>query len=101
MNACSVCGKSPAGDLWYHTRNHSKVVCSSCLSGLREDEFEGESFRLIAGGGGFGSLAKTSSEDADAVFRALDFAKTGRNEPCPCGSGKKYKRCCLARNGLV
>ena len=22
--------------------------------------------------------------------------KTGRNEPCPCGSGKKYKRCCGA-----
>jgi hypothetical protein len=21
-------------------------------------------------------------------------AKTGRNDPCPCGSGKKYKRCC-------
>jgi hypothetical protein len=21
----------------------------------------------------------------------------GRNDPCPCGSGKKYKRCCLAR----
>ena len=20
--------------------------------------------------------------------------KAGRNEPCPCGSGKKYKRCC-------
>ncbi len=20
--------------------------------------------------------------------------KSGRNEPCPCGSGKKYKRCC-------
>ncbi len=20
----------------------------------------------------------------------------GRNEPCPCGSGRKYKRCCLA-----
>jgi uncharacterized protein len=20
--------------------------------------------------------------------------KTGRNDPCPCGSGKKYKRCC-------
>lgn len=24
-----------------------------------------------------------------------DYAKTGRNEPCPCGSGKKYKNCCL------
>ena len=22
----------------------------------------------------------------------------GRNDPCPCGSGKKYKRCCLAEN---
>ncbi len=22
-------------------------------------------------------------------------AKIGRNEPCPCGSGKKYKKCCL------
>ena len=21
--------------------------------------------------------------------------KIGRNEPCPCGSGKKYKRCCI------
>ncbi len=20
--------------------------------------------------------------------------KVGRNEPCPCGSGKKYKKCC-------
>jgi tetratricopeptide (TPR) repeat protein len=25
------------------------------------------------------------------------MAKVGRNEPCPCGSGKKYKRCCLAK----
>ena len=22
--------------------------------------------------------------------------KVGRNQPCPCGSGKKYKRCCGA-----
>ena len=24
-----------------------------------------------------------------------DTAKVGRNDPCPCGSGKKYKNCCL------
>ena len=24
------------------------------------------------------------------------MTKTGRNDPCPCGSGKKYKKCCLA-----
>jgi hypothetical protein len=23
------------------------------------------------------------------------FAKVGRNDPCPCGSGKKYKKCCM------
>lgn len=23
---------------------------------------------------------------------------TGRNDPCPCGSGKKYKKCCLGKN---
>ncbi len=21
--------------------------------------------------------------------------KVGRNDPCPCGSGKKYKKCCI------
>ena len=24
--------------------------------------------------------------------------KTGRNDPCPCGSGQKYKRCCLEKD---
>jgi uncharacterized protein YecA (UPF0149 family) len=24
-----------------------------------------------------------------------DGPKIGRNDPCPCGSGKKYKKCCL------
>jgi tetratricopeptide (TPR) repeat protein len=24
--------------------------------------------------------------------------KTGRNDPCPCGSGNKYKRCCLDKD---
>ena len=25
--------------------------------------------------------------------------KIGRNDPCPCGSGLKYKKCCLGKNG--
>lgn len=25
--------------------------------------------------------------------------KIGRNDPCPCGSGKKYKKCCLGKDG--
>jgi tetratricopeptide (TPR) repeat protein len=27
--------------------------------------------------------------------------KIGRNDPCPCGSGKKYKKCCLGKNSPV
>jgi SEC-C motif domain protein len=34
------------------------------------------------------------------IVRAADAKKivpqAGRNDPCPCGSGKKYKRCCGA-----
>ena len=26
------------------------------------------------------------------------MSKPGRNAPCPCGSGKKYKKCCLPRD---
>ena len=26
--------------------------------------------------------------------------KIGRNDPCPCGSGKKYKKCCLRKDSL-
>ncbi|GAB4338731.1 MAG: hypothetical protein Kow0089_10930 [Desulfobulbaceae bacterium] len=29
------------------------------------------------------------------------MAKIGRNDPCPCGSGLKYKRCCLRREGVA
>ena len=30
---------------------------------------------------------------------ARSSEKVGRNDPCPCGSGKKYKKCCGAGNG--
>ena len=36
-------------------------------------------------------LAEQYEEDASEPVRAT---KIGRNDPCPCGSGKKYKKCC-------
>ncbi len=41
--------------------------------------------------------AKVTSKPA-AAFSQIKVTKpkTGRNEPCPCGSGKKYKKCCGA-----
>ena len=42
------------------------------------------------GGGG-------KTEDGKGVTVRRDGKKVGRNDPCPCGSGKKYKRCCLPK----
>jgi uncharacterized protein YecA (UPF0149 family) len=50
---------------------------------------------------------KSSKNSKETVFPRYDepvrvtpkpdvpFPKTGRNDPCPCGSGKKYKKCCM------
>lgn len=42
-----------------------------------------------------GRLESMSSEYADAPIRRAT-PKVGRNEPCPCGSGTKFKKCCGA-----
>jgi uncharacterized protein YecA (UPF0149 family) len=33
-------------------------------------------------------------QDIDPRFVTVPRKKVGRNDPCPCGSGKKYKKCC-------
>ncbi len=33
-----------------------------------------------------------------AMTDAYSVSKAGRNDPCPCGSGKKYKKCCLPKH---
>lgn len=37
------------------------------------------------------SVAPFGNSKKDSTF--VDGAKVGRNDPCPCGSGKKYKKC--------
>lgn len=36
--------------------------------------------------------------ELEARKAVLDTAPVGRNDPCPCGSGKKYKKCCLGKS---
>ncbi len=52
---------------------------------------------IEARGGEFGAffVESPSLEVQDSSGQPLILAvpKTGRNDPCPCGSGKKYKRC--------
>jgi preprotein translocase subunit SecA len=55
--------------------------------------------RRVAGGNpAVAGAASASGAAASAGSSAQGGAavKVGRNDPCPCGSGKKYKKCCGA-----
>ena len=39
-----------------------------------------------------------STKDENAPKEGVDYSNVGRNDKCPCGSGKKYKNCCMAKN---
>ncbi len=56
-----------------------------------EFEFRHEEFSGLAGEEP-GEGAEPAERPAQPYVR--EGRKVGRNEPCPCGSGKKYKRCC-------
>jgi preprotein translocase subunit SecA len=58
--------------------------------------FGGET--ATASSGGSAKPSDIVSEASEAISRAKPVRtgpKVGRNDPCPCGSGKKYKQCCL------
>ncbi len=40
-----------------------------------------------------GSVSSDGGEESDLATLAAAVPKVGRNDPCPCGSGKKYKQC--------
>jgi SEC-C motif-containing protein len=56
--------------------------------GLREVHHETARFKKIDG-----AWLYTEGEIRTMTARR-EGRKVGRNEPCPCGSGKKYKQCC-------
>ncbi|SFL07494.1 SEC-C motif-containing protein [Paenibacillus sp. 1_12] len=43
---------------------------------------------------GSSSSQKTNNNNVIYLDQQAASVKVGRNEPCPCGSGKKYKKCC-------
>ena len=51
-----------------------------------------EAAAMAAAGGGGDVVADDQDQEAHTPY-VRDGRKVGRNEPCPCGSGKKYKQC--------
>ena len=63
------------------------VLFARPASEIRRTEVARQKIAGLAGVGG-----DTSEKKKPVVRRASE--RIGRNEPCPCGSGKKYKQCC-------
>jgi len=48
---------------------------------------------VAAGGGGRRGATTSTGGGTATVQQRIVYDKVGRNDPCPCGSGKKYKKC--------
>ncbi len=73
----------------------------SILEGLPQHETGGTEEAIsdanVASSGSSDQVAGAAPDESGIKLnlpKRRPIAKTGRNEPCPCGSGKKYKSCC-------
>ncbi len=75
-------------------RNAVPALCASFLQELQaqgrlaDGRTLGRTVRAMRG------AYEARTTDSPEPFRRAG-SRLGRNDPCPCGSGKKYKQCCL------
>lgn len=84
-----------------------------CVAVLTEDDRAVPRYNLFDGQGAPSISEQRMDDFGEAIFGVYDLhaiaralgprvrpvqhpPKVGRNDPCPCGSGKKYKKCCGA-----
>jgi preprotein translocase subunit SecA len=48
----------------------------------------------VAGGSAAGDVVSEANEALSKAQPVRAVPRVGRNDLCPCGSGKKYKKCC-------
>lgn len=76
--------------LFYIKENTLKALCHLKIERqVNEEEFQHKEEQNL----NFAGAEKTESKKQPIKRKSR---KIGRNEPCPCGSGKKYKKCCGA-----
>ena len=90
---CSIChrevhqdGPRDNGNGWRHCEDRS-IICTGGQASYPEsvEQIKGK----WCGRDGFVKPVSIANKITD-----YPTGKAGRNDPCPCGSGKKYKRCC-------
>jgi len=79
------------GNLVPNTSQEEQPAAPDFIQNLRGPRITNMSRGAI--GGGLVDPLSTAMLNASTADPADDVDKAGRNEPCPCGSGKKYKKC--------
>lgn len=98
-------------DVFVNTKRYKQITVKNQV--IRDDQFDEETFVAYYTkdedeSGNMGLLSIAIQHELDHFDGKLildhdiqsqpvkrDNDKVGRNDPCPCGSGKKYKKCCL------
>ena len=78
---CAICGKVIKLGTDGYSQLGDEYRCERCMN-------KQSAPRLVY------DRHETPAEEAGVPARSV---KIGRNDPCPCGSGKKYKRCCYGK----
>jgi SEC-C motif-containing protein len=73
-------------------RGYVEFIAHFDIEGERRDHRERSLFRYDAPRGGWYFLEEANRKPEPIV----KGVQVGRNDPCPCGSGKKFKKCCGA-----
>ncbi|WP_424960090.1 preprotein translocase subunit SecA [Ihubacter sp. mB4P-1] len=60
----------------------------------KSDYIDDDAVRAMQGEGALPADAQVPEREKKQQTVRRDAPKIGRNDPCPCGSGKKYKNCC-------
>jgi preprotein translocase subunit SecA len=101
--------KKEAFDMFQETIDHLKEVVIEQLFKVRTAREEAApvktalaaparlSWQEGRGGTPAAAASPVARPAARIEPRTADGHKVGRNDPCPCGSGKKYKKCCLLK----
>ncbi len=98
-SAIAVCKDEKLTEHYLQIKKLYEEKCVlKALDGDLEDvelAFEMRSERSTVRNLGSAKLIEESFKEKDTVAPLRAEEKIGRNDPCPCGSGKKYKKCCL------
>ena len=81
--------------------NEGTLIFSGEPTGLPNDNFKERTLEAICVQHEIDHLNGETIYDVTAETKQTITSKVGRNEPCHCGSGKKYKRCCNTFTSLA